>query len=387
MITPEQIRQKAQRKYREVLQAYVRGDELFPWPVRADRSATGNPAAVSRAIGELRTKSREGRGFGYDIRWEERRSRQFGRNPFPAAISIATREDFLKLIGKNEEFRRFAARIEQLRAEFPELGAWLEKNVGRIVKWEFCWAGLIEVLAYFREHPSPGVFARELPLAVDSKFVENHAAELRPLLELVLPPSAIDWDESEFDRRFGLRPFEAMIRMRFLDAELQTACGVDTEELGLPVDQLRLVNWPVRRVFIVENARCLLTLPAIPGALGLFGHGYRVSNFRRLEWLENCEMFYWGDVDVQGFEILSDLRGHWPHTKSLLMNVELVSRFGDRLSGDGKPTRRRLEPALEADERQAWEWCHATKRRIEQERVPREFVDATITQVRSANGW
>jgi len=374
MISPDEIRAKAQRKYRAVLRAQVRGQvgAFFPMQVRGNRKVSPTPAEAAREVAALRDASRAERGFGYEVEWQERRSRSLGKNPFPGNITIPGIEDFLRLIGKQAEFRRFDRRVNSLRAAFPELEPWLEKNMSHTVTWEPHWDDLCEVLDYFREHPAPGVFARELPLRVDSKFIEHHAGKLRPLLEAILPDSAIDAAETDFDRRFGLRPFEAMIRMRFLDPELQRAAGVDQEEFGLPVDRLRAVGWPIRRVVIVENARCLLTLPRQPGSgtLGLFGHGYRVSNFSRLDWLAGCEIFYWGDIDVQGYEILSDLRGVWSHAKSMLMDRATVDAFGETAAGEGKPSQRRREPALEADEFEVWRWCRDHNRRIEQERIP-----------------
>ncbi|CAN5284418.1 DUF3322 and DUF2220 domain-containing protein [soil metagenome] len=377
MISPEVIREKAARKYRDALRAQVRGelDALFPMAIRGDRAVGAQLAEAARAVEQLRAGSKAARGFGYEIEWEERRSRQFGRNLFPRRILIPTGEDFFKLLGKQTEFRRFVARVTALRERFPELEPWLEKNVLRVTRAEPDWDGLVEVLAYFREHPAPGVFARELPLRVDSKFIERHQGELRPLLEAILPRSAIDADETDFDRRFGLRPFEALIRMRFLDPELQRAAAVGQEEFGVPVDQLRTVSWPVRRVVIVENARCLLTLPPHPGsgALGLFGHGYRVSNFRRLDWLADCEILYWGDIDAQGFEILSLLRERFPSVKSLAMDRATFAEF-QPLCGSGTPARNQAPRHLTEEERDLCDLCRARNLRLEQERIPPAWV-------------
>ena len=377
MISPEEIRDKAARKYRDTLRAHLRGeiDQLFPMVIRGDRAVGTHLAEAARTVERLRSASKSSRGFGYDVEWEERLSRQFGRNPFPRRIVIPTSDDFFKLIGKQAEFRRFVARVVALREHFPELESWLEKNVLRVIASEPDWDGLLEVLGYFREHPAPGVFARELPLRVDSKFIERHQGELRPLLEAILPESAIDTNENEFDRRFGLRPFEALIRMRFLDPDLQSAAGVAQEEFGLPVDQLRSVCWPVRRVVIVENARCLLTLPTHSGngTLGLFGHGYRVSNFRRLDWMADCEILYWGDIDAQGFEILSLLRERFPSVKNLGMDRATLNEFR-ALCGPGTPARNQSPSHLTEEERDLSELCRATNLRLEQERIPPAWV-------------
>ncbi|MEM9479917.1 MAG: DUF3322 domain-containing protein [Verrucomicrobiota bacterium] len=373
MISPAEIRDKVARKYRDVLRSHVRREveALFPMVIRGNRKVGSNLADAALAIEALRKESLAERGFGYEIEWEERNSRQFGKNPFPKRIVIPSRDDFLRLIGKRAEFERFTSRIDDLQRRFPELGSWLETNVMRVIRSEPNWEGLIEVVEYFRYHPVPGVFARELPLRVDSKFIERHQSELRPLLETILPESAIDPAEKDFDRRFGLRPFEAMIRMRFLDPELQRVAGVAQEEFGLPVDQLSRITWPVQRVIIVENARCLLTLPLLPSSrvLGLFGHGYRVSNFSRISWMKNCEINYSGDIDAQGFEILSLLREYFPQTKSVGMNREIFEDYRNLCSA-GTVSRNQRPSNLSEEEAAMSSFCRRENLRLEQERIP-----------------
>jgi len=39
-----------------------------------------------------------------------------------------------------------------------------------------------------------------------------------------------------------------------------------------------------------------------------------------LAYLYDTHIIYWGDMDAHGFEILSDLRGFFPHTQSVMMD-------------------------------------------------------------------
>ncbi len=259
-------------------------------------------------------------------------------------------------------------------AEFPEMADWVADNPGKIVKSEPVWDGVAEVLRFFRSNPRPGLFARELPLSVDTKFIETHQAELRPLLDLILPDEVIDWEETEFNRRFGLPWVEPAIRMRFLDASLQAACGQEYEEFSLPLLTLASREWPVLRVLVVENLTSLQVLPPIPGTLGLMGHGKRIPNFRYLKWLTKCEILYWGDIDVQGFEILSSFREIYPHVASIWMDQATIQRVPEHLKRIGKPSNWRKELKLNAEEREAYNWVRDGWKRIEQEHLPREWL-------------
>lgn len=43
--------------------------------------------------------------------------------------------------------------------------------------------------------------------------------------------------------------------------------------------------------------------------------------------LPHAQLYYWGDLDAQGFEILSQFRGYFPQAQSLLMDSETFNRF------------------------------------------------------------
>jgi hypothetical protein len=73
-------------------------------------------------------------------------------------------------------------------------------------------------------------------------------------------------------------------------------------------------------VFITENEINGLAFPAFPNALVIFGLGYRVEALRRLPWLADKRLYYWGDIDTHGFAILNRFRRAFPHARSLLMD-------------------------------------------------------------------
>jgi hypothetical protein len=80
----------------------------------------------------------------------------------------------------------------------------------------------------------------------------------------------------------------------------------------------------------VENKTTLyttLTLPKMEGAIAVFGQGNAVLNLKNTAWLIEMEILYWGDIDVQGFEILSRLREHFTNVKSVLMDKVTFETF------------------------------------------------------------
>ena len=207
MITPDEIRAKAERLYPEVLRAWLDGDEaFFPRVIPAEkRLADDDLAGAIQAVQRLRGESKSERGFGYTVQWRQIRSRRFGHNLFPERILFETRGDLLRLIGRQREFDLFAATVDRLRSEFPVLDNWVRANGRALVELAGELDGLREVLRYFVAHPRPSVFARELPISVDSKFVQRHQGVLGTWFDLVLPPHTIRADKTQFERRYGLR--------------------------------------------------------------------------------------------------------------------------------------------------------------------------------------
>src|SRR5262249_860046 len=146
--------------------------------------------------------------------------------------------------------------------------------------------GLIEVTQFFLDHPWPDCYARQIPVAVDTKFVERHEGILREWLDELLPASAIQSDETKFALRFRLRDGQPHRTVRILDPELQAEIGLQYDELSLPLRLLESLDLRDATVVIVENQLNLLTLPMMRRAIAIWGQGKAATLLRRLRWLE-----------------------------------------------------------------------------------------------------
>ena len=88
----------------------------------------------------------------------------------------------------------------------------------------------------------------------------------------------------------------------------------------MDADSFSRFNLDIQRVFITENETNFLAFPPAPKSIVIFGAGYGWDALARSRWLESCAIHYWGDIDTHGFGILNQLRGHFPHIASLLMD-------------------------------------------------------------------
>jgi hypothetical protein len=375
MVQPEDIRRKAEAIYFEFLRAWLDGGEsYFPRTVPAQRNPGDDLSSAIRAVRRLRDGSREALGYGYNIEWREVNSRKFGRNQFPERITFQTQEDLLRFVNKQREFALFTAAASRLRSEFPSLGPWLRSNVRDFIGAAEELDGLLGILRYLVSHPRPECFARELPVPVDTKFVERNKGILRQWLDLVLPAHAIRADEDHFERRFGLQYLENHLLLRFLDPEVQRELGFPCSVLSLPLHTLG--GWSMNRgvrVVIVENKVNLLTMPPLPRTMAIGGLGNGVALLRYIPWLVSTSIVYWGDLDTEGLEILSRLRALFPHTRSVMMDEPAIARWRHlKVQGTGrKPV---PPPHLSSSERVAFELCVEKNLRLEQERIPQSAV-------------
>lgn len=375
MITPEDIVRKATNLYPAFLEAWLSGTAFFPRVIPSNKTLPDDLPTASRDIQALREGSKEVLGFGYSVEWREVRSRKHGKNLFPSRIFFETEADFLRTTGKAKDFQRFSSAVTRLRKDFPELVDWCRRHVREVVDQAESLDGLIEVLHYLRAHPRPQRFPRELPLSVDTKFIERHQKTLRPWLDLALPPHTIRADENHFERRFGLQYVEPHFFVRFIDDRLRDELAVPCDVLSVPVSTLAQWQFESVTVVIVENKTNLLTLPRIERGVALGGLGNGAVLFRDLPWLATNALLYWGDLDVQGFEILSRVRTHFPHTRSVMMDESTLARHRAlAMPGTECSPCTPVPTLLTPEEALAFSICLKDNIRLEQERIPQLLV-------------
>jgi len=105
-----------------------------------------------------------------------------------------------------------------------------------------------------------------------------------------------------------------------------------------------------------------------------------VSLLAGAEWLHNkqLELFYWGDIDVHGFQILARLRAHYPAAQSLLMDEATFAAHHQGAQG-GQFQAAGL-PQLTTAEQPLYHLLLRTNARLEQEKLPLAYVMAAIAQ-------
>lgn len=375
MITPDAIIAKGRRMYPKAITAWLR-DEIatfFPCRIPANLSLPKDHASAIVEVEQLRQSSKESRGHGYRIEYESRRSRTYGLNQFPIAIWLDTMDDLVCLAGTAQEWATLQAASQLLRARQPELSKWLgtQSNWKKLLEVADDLPGLLDIVDYLVANPRPNRFAREMPIAVSTKLLQSNRRRLASWLDRLLPPSAIDhrYGYDAFEPRYGLRYARPHFLIRILDGALQSQLGLPFDELSLPAESLSKLPVTGARIVIVENKVNLLTLPALERTIALGGLGNGVTQLGDIRWLRENPVYYWGDLDAEGFVILDRLRQLLGRVQSVLMTQAIVNAF-QHLATPGNASDPRELTHLNAEEQECYEYVCRTNQRLEQEHLP-----------------
>ena len=375
MISPVEIKAKAEKKYISFLQSIVIGEQFSRIVIRGDKKyIKSSLPEFEKEILLLLSQSKEKKGFGYTLEFHRIKTKHIGTQDLPTIIYFNSKADFLKYLGKEKEVDGFENNLRIILAAFPELKTWAFANPVKIIQKQKQWVDIIKVCHYFIDNPKPDRYIRELPIEVHTKFIEQNNQIISELLDVLISEHTNKL-EKQFEKRFNLKYSESLVRFKVLDPEISTAYFSGLDDLSIPVRQFEKLRLPLRKVLIVENKTTLyttLTLPMMKGTIAIFGSGYNVYNLKNVNWFSNVDLVYWGDIDVQGFEILSQFREYHPNTKSVLMDK---NTFDTYFEGDlGTITNMPLPCNLSDSELSLYELLKVNNWRLEQEKIPFEYA-------------
>lgn len=404
MITPEQIAERARRWWSsgQVMRAWLTGEPAFPWTVPFRRPSakewldgyTQLRVEVARLEAESKGAGKGASGAaigsGYTLMTSNAEHQKLGRLRVIDAIVFDSAEDVAAAAGETAALRRFQRLARELRDREPRLVAWMTQKPFALLEHETALPRALAVARHLALNARPLRYARELGIAgVDSKFIEAHRVLLADWLDCLLPAGAIDesargFSDYGFERRFGLRYEEPSVRFRWLDRS--QAAGGALVDMTVPLPQFATYAPACARVFVTENKISFLTLPECANSLVIFGGGYAIDRLASVHWMGNQPLYYWGDIDTHGFAILSRLRGHWPSTRTFLMDRETLMSHRELWSEEPEGGRFLSDlPGLDGDETALFDDLRrdalGVRVRLEQERVTYDRIETAVALV------
>lgn len=375
MITVGEIRRKSASIYSELLKDYIKDATSFPKVIRSDKSLSRDFPEMSQEIAQIMAESKDRKGFGYLVKSEPVKTRLHGIQNIPKAIVFDTLVDLLKFIGKTKEYEIFVEQSKFVLGEYPQLKEYLSKKPELIVTNFGKWDDLIKVCNWFYYHyESDRYYIRELPISVHSKFIEENKSTIQTLLDVLISEKTIR-DETNFEKRFRLRYAEPTIRFRLLDPNLLKGSGYS--DISVPLSQFANHIIDCRTIIVVENLMNFLTFPQVEKGIAIWGKGFAVDSLKLINWFADKKILYWSDLDVQGFQMLSQIRSYYQNVQSFLMSMETLNSYKE-FWVKGTPSNIEDLPFLDDDERIVFHFLKEHNIRLEQERISQHRVIENI---------
>lgn len=285
----------------------------------------------------------------------------------PAAVTVPTLHAAAG-IAEGDWPRRVehaAQRMADLDVRFPRTTqrARLLRRVATYTDIDF--ALLLKVADWFTSNDAHGYTPRQVPIpGVHAKWLNTHQPDILAL-------TGRD--------TLGLLPrHPARIHFTYLDPTY-LASGARTHDSATVGDSFTPAYRP-QIVLISENKDTAIHFPPLVNAIAVEGAGYGGGTAAAFDWLTQApRLYYWGDIDAHGYEILNGFREAGVPVRSILMDLATFEEFepyGTTTDVTGKPldTTAKPLPLLTDPERAAY--LHITDphwsghRRIEQERIP-----------------
>ena len=379
----DDIRRSANNKYKEFLRSVASlyllsvPQPFFPWTYKGSKGKKTDSYDTTRSLySELYASSKEKNSKGYILITEKVNTRSYGEQTVVKEIVISNEEDYLWFIGKEKEYKQFLSALGELKVCFishsfdlKDLNDWVKQNLDFLQekKEDGYYGSLFSVLIWLMENRFSNLYIREIPLPVHTKFIEENEGVILSLYRAVTKDEKV----LSFEDTFGLRKKENLIRYRMNNSK---------EETGLRISDFRRINSfedmkSIRRVYVVENEIVYLTFPLPADAMCIFGGGFASSSLSKADWLSEKEIYYFGDEDEHGFEILGVFRSIFPHVRSFLMD-EKTYRDHIEYAVKGRSATSLYDSYLSPSELEVLNTLRRNpgKGRLEQERISVEYI-------------
>ncbi len=311
-----------------------------------------------------------------------------GNASIPVRVTFTDILAIFRLIGRAEEASSYKKAYATVRETVPQLLPWMLTSKGiRTFKepttvriYLAVLRSLVKFFQQQREASASPLYLRDIRLApVDTKFWERESSFILAVYQALYPEDGIrNW--TDLLTRLQLVRFPTQYAIRFLDDALRIHPKL--EWFSSSPDQLDALDLHPRVIFLVENKTNFLRFPKVKDAILLFSSGKSIPYLLScLNWLkEHPHIYYWGDMDEDGFEMLNRARSILPQIQSFLMEKNLLLRYQNQLVFDEGL---RFELAklqfLTPMEKEAF--LSLRSQRLEQECISEEDIHASLNEI------
>lgn len=360
-----------------MLKGQAAGIPFAPVEVRGVGRLPDTTAELHQIISFFQSREKSTMKPGWRIQWGSRSSRRVGMQQWPDRIVVETPEDLAALTSNGDDYTKFSHWLSNLMAWRSDVCTYLSDHPLSILKYVDKWPDLMDIVDICIEQELEGKPIRTIETSRDTKFIKQHESVLLGMLKSI-DPVRFPGDITNLETALSLSRNPFLFPIRWLDHDLCARQIQGLNLMALPVEGLRQVTWEVKEVWVVENATNLYLLPERPGAIAVFGAGKTSGSMKDIELFRRVRLFYWGDLDDDGFRMLSTFRNLYPHAEGFCMGTETVRAHIASMVVQSQTYRSSVPAGLTPDETEAFMMLQPLNGRIEQERIRPDHLQKLI---------
>jgi len=363
----------------DIFRAYIEQKDIFPIEIKLQKVTQKQ---IQSNFSEILKRNRELKEANLPLIYKEVNFKNIGRQLLPISVCFKSLEEYLKFIKKEYEYQEFVALFDYLVSLYPSFKEIFLKKPFLVLEQKKNWQKLLNVVTFFVKNTNPKLYIRELSIdSVDTKFIEKYKKLIDLLLCAIFQKEPLKgFANFAFEKRYCLKYPKPQIRFRILDKALYIQ-GLN--DLELPLDAFKNLQIACKRVYIIENKITFLSFFDIKDAIVIFGSGYKLSLLKKIEWLKTKEIYYWSDIDEDGFAMLSQLRSYFPQTKSILMDSKTIESYKHLSVFHNNKTSFKELTNLTQNEQLIYNRLqndfYGANFRLEQERIPFSYVKNALS--------
>lgn len=366
-----------EKYYSSYLKGIIQGLPFQPIVLRGGKNKPDTTVALHEQIRMFQACEKRENKKGWTIVWEEWVSKKLGRQQWPSAITVTTEEDLLFLLKKEKEALAFNEQLKGLLQWRPAMKDWLANKPALVLELSSSWTGIRAVVDYLLQHDVSHYYLRSIPVPVHTKFIEQHKRIIYSMLHhLQSDKFSLPDTDLEEALRLNRKPF--LFTVRWLDDNLALRFTAGINLLAVPVEYLKQQVWNIERVIMVENATNLFLFPPIPGTLVMCSNGKALHLLKEIPFLQTTSLYYWGDLDEDGFVMLNAIRSYYGHIISLFMDDITITCHQAELTIKGISYRKKELGLLQPHENMAYQLLLPGNLWLEQEKLHQSYVQASL---------
>ncbi len=371
-----EIREKLTKIYLKgaIFRAYIEKKEIIPIELKlkkiTQKELQENYSKTFKYIEKLKYSK-------LPIVYKEFSFKALGKQMLPVSIAFEDLDEFLRYIGKLYEYETFIEFYDKITKLHPKLKELFLKKPFMIIEYEKIWDKLLLVVDFFINNTYPNIYIRELSIKdIDTKFIEKHKKIIDILLSYIKETTPLNsLSNYAFEKKYYLKYPLATIRFRILDRELYIQ---GLSDISLTSKEFESLKIECKKVFIIENKITFLSFFDIKDSIVIFGGGYGLLALKNCKWLREKELYYWLDIDEDGFAMLSQIRGYFSKITSIFMDEKTINNFKHLKVRHNIKSSNKILHHLTKEENEVYKKLqnnfYGDNFRLEQERIPFDYI-------------